>query len=368
MINLSQNNYIHQEVIGFLEKNRILDFKYELLDNKERVITEVNAFGRVSFDSKSEIMGTASLEIQEEYLREHEKYYADMRIRPYFKVWSPRGWLSYPLGIFIMTSPKRITKNNTIYWNVDCFDKGIILMEDKLTDRLYLAAGSSYIGEVKKLLLSSGVDKYSLENSELTLNTDLEFEIGTSKLKVINDLLYAINYYPIHFNTKGYAESSRYIEPMQRETEYGYLTDDKSLIMPGATQSNDLYNVPNVVIRYIDNPDAEMLKSVYINSNPESVVSTIRRGRKIVDVDTVGDIANQDTLDSLTRRLAVEKNQIYDSVYFQTALMPMHGFKNCLFLKNSELGIETKYIECAWDMELRPGGVMNHELKRVVYI
>lgn len=365
---LEQAGYTQQEVLQMLQGSRTIDFEYELLDNRERILTKLNASGTIAFNSTSEVMRTASFEIQEERLNEYSKFYSDMRIRPFFKLKVQDSWLRYPLGVFIMSSPQRKFENNSIYWSVDCYDKGIILKEDKLIDRLYIPSGSNYISEVKKILISAGIDKFIIENSSLVTRADLEFEIGSSKLEVINELLYAINYYPIHFDYRGFAETSRYIEPMQRETEFGYVSDDRSVILSGASQSNDMYGVPNVIVRYIDNPDATPLRSVYRNDNPESIVSTVRRGRQIVDVEAVEDIADQETLDSYTKRIAIEKSQMNDSVSMSTALMPMHGYRNCLFVRDDELGIETKYIEYSWSMELAVGGTMQHELKRVIYL
>lgn len=365
---LEQGGYSEIEVMRMLMGNRTIDFSFDVMDNRERILCRVSATGSVSFDSTRAIMGTASLSIQEENLNKLAEYYSDMRIRPCFKLLTPTGWLAYPLGIFIMTSPKRSLRDNTVYWDVDCFDKGIILREDRLQDRLYIPAGSNYISQVKNILLTAGIDKYIIENSGLTARYDLEFEIGTSKLDVINNLLYAINYYPIHFDNNGFAESSRYIEPMQRETQFSYMTDENSLVLPDASQFNDFFNVPNVVIRYLDHPDGEPLRSVFVNDNPNSPVSTVRRGRRIVDVESVDDIADQGTLDEYTKRYAIEKSQVFDSVYLNTALMPMHGFKNCIFLRCDDLKIETKYMEYAWGMDLKAGGKMTHQLKRVVYL
>ena len=52
---------------------------------------------------------------------------------------------------------------------------------------------------------------------------DLEYEIGTSKLDVINSLLQAINYTPIHFDRMGNAVAKKYIEPDERAAEYRFL-------------------------------------------------------------------------------------------------------------------------------------------------
>lgn len=348
---------------------RKIDFRYDLMDNQERILDSLKATGSISFNSQSDVMGTGSFQIREEKLQQYAQFYVDMRIRPQILIWDEDGNVSEKyLGIYIMTSPIRSGNNNTVVWNVDCYDKGIILKEDKLQDRLYIPAGSNYVAQVKNVLLSAGINKFSIESSSLTNSADIEFEIGTSKLDVINDLLYAINFYPIHFDGNGFAETSRYIEPMQRSVQLSYMTDHKSIILEGAQQSNDLYNVPNVVVRYVDNPDADPLRSVYINNNPDSIISTVRRGRNIVDVESVDDIADQDTLDSYTKRIAIEKSQACDSVMLRTGLTTGHGFRNCIFVRDDELEISTKYIEYSWNMDLKVGGSMTHHLKRVLQI
>lgn len=368
MNSLAIGGYTEKDMLKILRGNRTIDFSYDLMDNQERILKNVSAKGTVSFDSTAQIMRTASFEIIEEELNELAKYYSDMRIRPNFRVMVEGKWLSYPLGIFIMTSPKRSSRENVVSWDVDCYDKSIILKEDKLTDRYYIPAGTKYISAIKSVLLAAGIDKYIIESSNLVVGVDLEFEVGTSRLDVVNDLLYAINFNPLHFDCKGFAVSERYIEPMEREAEFDYMTDDKSLVLPNASQLTDFYNVPNVVVRYLDNPDTLALRSIYVNSNPDSLVSTVRRGRKIVDVESVDDIADQDTLDAYTKRVAIEKSQAYDSVRVDTALMPMHGYRNCLFLRHDELEIRTKYIEYGWSMDLAVGGRMSHNLKRVMYV
>ena len=252
---------------------------------------------------------------------------------PWFKLLAPDGtWIRHPLGIYIITTPTRKDKNGKVYIDADCYDKTIILEEDKLTTRLLIRAGALYVNEVRNVLMSAGINKTSIDGSELRTSVDLEFEVGTSKLDVINSLLRAINYTPI--------------EPEQRAAEYGYSTDDKGLVLPGANQSNDLYNVPNVVIRYVENPDANStyIMSKYVNNDSNSPLSVQRRGRQIVSVEPV------------------------DDVTLPTALMPHHEYKNCIYLRNDNLGITSKYIEYAWSMKLGVGEKMQHTLKKVMRI
>ena len=229
--------------------------------------------------------------------------------------------------------------------------------------------GDNYVSRIKSILASAGIEKNNIEASNFTANVDLAFPIGTSKLEAVNDLLYAINYYPIHFDNNGTAVSSRYIEPMQRETEFAYITDNKSIVLSGATQIRDLYNVPNIVIRYIENPDYDdYLISSYYNTDPNSPFSIDKRGRNIIDIEAVDDIADQETLDAYTKRIAIEKSQINESVNLLTALMPHHGYRDCIFVRDDELNIQTKYIEFSWEIPLTVGASMSHILKKVVYL
>lgn len=367
MYSLAQKIYSEREVKKMLLENRKISFEYLLYSSTGKFIKPLkSASGNIAFNASAEIAGTASFKIAEEEIKTFREI--DLCIAPYFKILSPDGWLSYQLGIYIMTSPRRSDENSKIYQSVDCYDKSIILKEDKLTDRLYIAAGSKYVREVQKIIASAGITKVDIESTNLTCSTELEFEIGTDKLSVINDLLYAINYNPLHFDRTGTAVSSRYIEPSGRETEEEYITNDLSIIKSGAEQHQDLYNIPNVIIRYTDDPDMPQLRSEYINDKSDNVLSTVSRGRKIVDIESVDDIADQVTLDAYVRRVAIEKSQINDIITLATAIMPHHGYKNCIFVRHDKLGIGSKYIETAWSMDLIVGGTMNHQLKRVTLI
>ncbi|WP_434689689.1 hypothetical protein [Hungatella sp. SB206] len=365
MTNLAQGGYTHEEVLKRLEGDRMIDFRFELLDRNERKLKDLdNVSGSIRFDSSQEIMGTGNFIVEETAGVDFKE--TDLRIRPVFMLLTEHGWLKYPLGIYIMSSPERQTQNCGIYQNIDCYDYSTILREDKIRERLFIASGSNYVREVRNLINGAGIKKINIETSVLMARENIEFEIGTSKLEVINALLTAINYEPLHFNGNGYAVSRRYVEPVNRRTEHSYRTDDKSLIKAGAKQSLDMYNVPNIFVRYTDDPDGEELRSEYVNDSVGSKISTVNRGRNVVDIESVDDIADQETLDALVRRIAIEKSQTYDTITIPTGLMPHHEYRDCIFVNETTLGVGNKYIEYAWEMELSVGGTMTHTLKRVV--
>ncbi len=365
MYSLKQGIYTHKDVISILESDRVIDFRYELLNKNEIKLKDLeNVRGNIRFDSTQEIMGTATFTIKE--IGNIDLKTVDLRIRPIFRLMTPTGWVEYPLGTFIMSSPERVKQGSGIVQQVDCYDYNTILKEDKITNRLFIAAGENYVRQIRNILNAAGIKKVNIETSLLAIRENLEFEIGTSKLDIINALLTAINYEPLHFDNRGYAVSKRYIEPLNRLTEHSYRTDDHSIIKNGAKQIIDIYNVPNIFVRYTDDPDGEEFYSQFINDSAGSTISTINRGRNVVDIESVDDIADQDTLNDLVRRLAIEKSQTYDAVILPTAIMPHHAYRDCIFVNEGSLGVGNKYIEYAWEMELGVGGTMTHELKRVV--
>ena len=365
MYSLAQGAYTHTDVMRMLQSDRTVNFRYELLDKNEIKLKDLeNVNGSIRFDSTQEIMGTASFTIKE--IGSVDLKTVDLRIRPFFRLKSPTGWLEYPLGTYIMSSPERSRQGSGVLQQVDCYDYSTILKEDKITKRMFVAVGTNYVTLVRSIITAAGIKKTNIETSILTVSKALEFEIGTSKLDIINSLLTAINYEPLHFDNRGYAVSRRYIEPLNRRTEQEYQTNDRSVIKIGAKQSVDIYNVPNIFVRYTNDPDGDELRSQYINDSVASPISTVNRGRNVVDIESVDDVADQTTLNDLVRRIAIEKSQTYDAVTLPTALMPHHSYRDCVFVGESGLGVGNKYIEYAWDMNLSIGGTMTHTLKRVV--
>lgn len=369
MYNLAQNGYRHEEVLKMLKTHRKIKFEYDFLSNSEQYIRSVSSCsGTVSYNSEAEIMGTLQIQFSRNEVPELDKH-VDMRVIPKMSVWSPKGWLPYQLGIYIMTTPTKNKDNSVITVDATCYDYGVVLQQDCVTDRYFVAAGTNYISAVRSLLTSAGIYKINISNVDAAIGEDIEYEIGTSKLTIINELLAAVNYTPIHFDNTGFAISERYIEPMGRSTDHSYSAGKDSIILPGGSQSNDVYDIPNVIVRYCDSPDnEETIYSQYINNNPASPLSTVSRGRNIVDVESVENIADQDTLDAYTRRVAIEKYQITDTIAISTALMPNHGYQDCVFIDNLDFGYSNKYIEYAWSMPLQVGGAMTHDLRKVVQI
>jgi hypothetical protein len=296
--------------------------------------------------------------------------YLQNRIQPFMEVqMRDGGWISFPLGIFLLSTPTRSDEDGIVMREIEAYDGLVVLDDDKFTERFFIAGGTKYTQAVEDLLRSAGVRKFNVSDASYTVGqSGIEFKVGTSKLQAVNSLLSAINYTPIWVDADGNYTSYPYVSPSNRASEYTYEDNDISIIYNGMEEELDLFSVSNVWVVTQSNPEKEPLVSSLINDDPDSQTSTVNLGRNIVDFREVEDIADQETLDAYTERIAFEASQLFGKLKFKTALMPFHEYSDVLEVRYSPLEINDSFSETSWTMELKAGGQMTHEVRKVVNI
>ena len=366
-IDFSQDIYSHEEVMAMLRRDREVKYEYVVRNPSNQTIGSLsNATGSISFDSTREIMRTCSITAKREEILQLSS--VDHRIVPYFCIMAPNHhWLKYPLGVFII-NPSAALNNKSVYIDVEGYDLAQIANDVKLEDAAFYAAGTVYTSSVANRIGGLYENYDVTSNPSLTNPADVEYEIGDSEISVINSMLDAINYYPLYFDENGVARAEPYIYPEDREVELEYSADNKSVIFDGVRQATNLFQIPNRFIRYTDDSDHDPLRSVVTVTDPSIPSSTVNRGRIITDIESVDDVATQVTLDNLTRRAAIAASQHTETLQFTTVNMPGHGYKTCLQFRCEDMDIDAKFIETAWDMELIPGGQMQHTCVKAVTI
>lgn len=277
-------------------------------------------------------------------------------------------WIPFPLGIFLLSSPKRKDRTNGVFREVEAYGGLIILRDDKFETTYAVNEGTKYYDAIIELLSSSGITKYNIEYTDAALQRSIEFEPGKEKLFAINELLRQINYTPIYDDVNGSFTSSPYRSPAIKSIDYSYRDDDLSVMYQGVEEELDLFEIPNKWVVVCSNPEQDPLGSTYSNENEDSPLSIVNRGRTIVDYREVTDIADQQTLDAYVQRIAFEASQVYGRISFETAIMPMHDYADLLEIDYSPLNILGKYAETSWTIPLITGGKMKHELRKVVTI
>lgn len=359
MLNLTQN------MIKALHSNRKVSFRYDLLNFDEVKIGELQGEdGNINLSSLAQIKRRGKFNFKENELNDID--WLNDRVRPIFILNDTYEW---PLGNFIISAPTRAARRDGIFRTVDAYDSTLVLREDKFITRHRIPKDYNYITAIEQLINSAGVWRLDITPSDLTLKTDREFEIGTTKLEAVNSLLQEINYTSVWADYMGTLISKPYVLPTDREVEYTYSNNDISIIKADSTTEElDLFEVPNIWVIVASNPETDVLSSTWTNDSAGSPTSTIRRRRNIVDYRQIEDIASQQVLDDYVKRLAYEGSNTFGKFIFNTAIMPHHSYMDSLFCDYSKLGIKNKYIETSWEMDLRAGGTMTHTARRVIQI
>lgn len=363
MYSLGFGEYSADYMDKLLRTDRTVWYEFDLLDKDDAPLGKITAQGSIDYNAAAGIQRCASLTIKEE----REIDFLSERVRPLMCIRTPGGIAHYPLGVFLMSSPSRKASVGSVGRSIECYDKCQILSDDKFDTRYKVASGTNYIAAVSTILTSAGITDALLTVTDKALAADIEFAMGTSKLEAVNKLLKAINYNNIYASADGRLVAKPYADPVLRTVEAKYLTDSRSIVFPGAEEELDVFNAPNKIVRYLETADRDVIVASVTNSDPLSKLSTVSRGRTIVDIEAVTDIADQATLTAYTQRVAAEK-KIYQKIIFESMAMPNHESLDCLYIINKDLDIQGKFIEQSWNLEMKVGGRMRHVCQKAVSI
>lgn len=335
---------------------RRIEFGYEVLRNGV-VLTKLKALNAsIRMESTAEIKtaftGTFKNNDKVNFLSDY--------IRPYIVINSARS----NLGVFLATTPKEQMESGTTLVSIEAYDKGIILKQNGLLKPLHLSKGTKYTDAIRTLLAQNGMLEVICDNSPLTLQTDREdWEIGTSHLTIINDLLREINYNTIWFNRDGIPVVAR--KKDLKTVNITYRADETSIIKDACTKELDSYEGYNTWIAKVDNPDYdEPLIATASNEDPISPLSVPSRGRRILaPVVSLDNIASQSALQDYVDNIRNQNMDAVEVAGFETALNPKHGVNDQLLLLHPNLkGI---YQETSWEMALDGNDSMMHKAKKV---
>lgn len=372
MQSLARNGYTSAQVDAQLHSaNLTLIFRFDLLTSSnafKSTLTNVIE-GSVANNALANIKRTARFTLMED----GSINFLSDRIKPYIRLLMPDGgYAEFPQGVFVLSTPPRKTDSNEVITReVEAYDLLQVLVDDKVTDRYTIASGANYISGtngIKALLDGAGITSQNLTATASTLPAARDWDPGTTKLQIINDLLGAINYRSLYFDENGFATAIAYLSPAARASEYTYIDDGLSVMFPEFEQALDLFGVPNKWTLVVSEPDRTALTSTYTNVNPASSTSTVNRGRTIVSFLSNQEAADQTTLDALAARMAFEDSQVYETVTFETGIMPQHSDFDVYTLTYSTLGISAKYSEVSWEFDLKAGARMKHSVRKVVYV
>lgn len=279
----------------------------------------------------------------------------------------------YSLGVFSTASVIPSEENGIKNIQIEAYDRCWRVRDNYTDTRLFFAAGTNYINAIESLLIACGISTVMATPTSLTLAESREdWDVGTSYLTIVNQLLQEINYNSLFFTPDGMAVLSPAAVPTvgninHRLSDEPNSGDDQiDRMLPSISRETDIYQAPNVFLCICNNPEKESIMTATAeNTNPQSPLSISRRGRRIVEVRFIDNIASQEELQAYADRVRNESMISGETIRVSTALLPGYNAADVVALRYGDLS--ALCIERAFVMELRVGGAMTHELERVVY-
>lgn len=276
--------------------------------------------------------------------------------------------VEHPLGQYAISVLTTSHGEDGDVIHVEAYDRALWLQQAKTETRYYLAAGTKYMDAIQALLLADGVTRVICDPCDAVLATAREdWEVGTDHLTIINALLAEINYTGLWFDFDGIARLHRYIAPGVGNIRHTYCSGELSIIKADTERELDIYDAPNVFVAIVSNPDYDMpLTATAENDSIASALSTVNRGRRIVSVETLDNIASAAELQAYVNNKRAQSMISTETVRFYTANNPVHGVGDVIALHHEAL--EGVFEETAWSITLEAGADMMHEARRAMYL
>lgn len=280
------------------------------------------------------------------------------------RIFKKSGETEKPLGTFLIASPKVEYTETGIVWSVDLLDKMTVIDQDAIETSYSLAAGSVVTDAVTSLINSAGEYSIAMTASTRTLTKAQVWPPGTTKLRIINDLLDTINYFSLSCNKQGQYVVKPYVLPAQRPIVYEFVEGSNAIFKPSWSREQDIFKVPNkVILTTTGSLDTDALVATATNEDPRSPYSYQSRGRWISLAESNIEAADQATLNSMARRRLVEASSPTATIEFQHAEVDLELHDRVRFFADGHDVTSTVYT---MKYDLQVGGLISTSLREVV--
>lgn len=359
------------------KNGRLENFKYEHLVLSNGVykhnqwITNQIESGKIDLNFNRDVISTLNLKMKN---TDDIDFLSDL-IRPYYVITYDGVNYDIPLGTYFLYSPDINSDGKYVNRDIVGYDMLLALEQDKTTTSTYFEAGDTVTDEIKTLLdgIGSWV-KYSIPDSDEVLAEDMSYEIGRSKLFIINSLLNTINYYPLWSSGNGIYKSLPWNETTP--STWTFIDNNESLYQSGIKVVKDYTNIFNKVIVVAQQLTADTaplvstktMEDVGLSDSPYSYTNIGRYITKKFDSEAT----SQDYVDLRAERELYNILEVEESINYKHAFitgrfedgLPYQG--DSYNFKNTLLNVDSKYKIESMSYDLKVGSMVNSVIRRVL--
>lgn len=365
-----------------LDGNRVTRYRFDLLGSDETLLGTIGgvegAGGYLEWHAYASIKGAGRLPVRDLV---GDINWTTVRVRPWSLISglnTSGPTLEVPLGVYLPAAPAEKWAAMGRSWDVELADKCSILDQDIPVDAdgnpytYAAAAGSNVVDLVVDLIQGAGEDTPAIQPGDKALGQDMVWEIGTTRLKIANDLLAAADYASLWCDGLGQFRIDEYVEPQDRQPVYNgrlvFSKSEQSLMVPDWGRDRDISDVPN---RYVavsqGTQEGESLVAYATNEDPSSPFSYSGRGnrwitRTVTDTDAIGPTE----LLSRARRGLSQASSITSGLKVEHPFLPDVQVNRVVPFVNPDAGLDILCVITATTVPLEPTAMCKSELREIV--
>lgn len=335
------------------------EYFVDLLDNNDNLVRRLSSTtqGSISMNVNKPIRSGGKLRV----LGEEGINWQNHRVQIWHRRLDEDPW---SMGVYLVSAPGYTNGEGATDRTIELHDKTKILDDDKIEESLSLAAGAIVTAEIEELILSTGEAKMSITESSHMIGSTQTWKAGTTKLRIINDLLDYINYFSIWVDGDGVFRGEPYSRPSARPLVRTFQRGKDSLHMNNWTREQDVDSVPNKVVVLVESDgDEEGLRGVAENNNPESPYSFVNVGRWIVEVEDGVEAADEAAADAIAMRRLISLSSPSATISIRHAVLPMRMNDVVRVVSGS---IDTTAVVERMDFKLAPGSLCKSVWREVM--
>lgn len=310
--------------MGFeqLYGHRTPEYVFQLLDEHNNVVDRLLGVtgGSLQVNANTQLGVSGLLRIMDvgqrvDWLRQRVRILYDPGV-PGVEPWA--------VATCMFASPVEHISGGRVTFEVALLSLLTFVSEDAVDAVFSIPAGTNYVDTAVQLLRGAGVSNVNVTASERVNKSAMMWEAGTSKLKIVNELLSAAGYWGVKPDAWGAAVVAPWLAPAARAIVHDFREGADSLHAPQWRREFDLSKIPNqVIVKTFGSQDVPAIVGVSRNENPDSPYSFQARGRWVTLVVDNLELADQQVADATAQRKLLEAMSPVSSLFVRHAVLPL---------------------------------------------
>lgn len=287
----------------------------------------------INRDSGVETLGSATIDIEESI--------GECYIRVYLVTIQNGLTERHPLGTFLVQTPSWSFDGKTRDVSMDAYTPLLELKESLPPLGYSLLKGENIMSAAYRLIREHARAPVVEAKNTATLSDNFVANTSDTWLTFLTDLVGRAKY------TFALDELGRILFSPKQDTAslqpvWTYDDSNSSILYPEISANQDLYGIPNVVEVVYSNGDSHYADPIVaVNDDPNSPVSTVNRGRRIVYRDTdpslIGD-PTEEQLQEYANQLLREMSSLEFTITYSHGYCPVR-IGDCIRLDYARAGL-----------------------------